>query len=784
MKLSAVIAGLLVVGSGAAGAAAVNPLPHPFYGSDALFNVTRTAIANENACVGIPPPGGCQNIGLPTSYVGGGSGVGLAAMSHNDAAGDDQAATQQIAPMTRMFEFHVCSFNGAANGGADTNASGIVLGIDAVSLLSNTQSGGQAIASCGSLAANGTTGVFAGGGLDPQNWKWILALVYGGLDLSTCTGHMTGCAPADCNSPARRNLVANWSLLFQGNACTPSTTVTPAGVSASVVCSTGVSGGGGQPNGALWHAFRPDDASGTADLFASVLGLTPRVSVTANNGFGQSPYCNAMNWDTSTPNTSGVGCGLGLHDQLTGPGGVVDPQSTCTIGGSCAAAGSGNHRKPPPGTWGEAPLGLASSRSAWDVLPTQMQDNDPVRRPCLGNGKTNNANIPGEEVCGLDSALGLVVPLVASNWIVGQTYAAGPPLVQYPMNPCNSFLLGTAPKVFNCPVNRATVHDGECPNGDSELAGGCMVPIDATNNRSDCVSTKATIPVLVVRSTLGFAYGRAYNLHMRDGTMGAGGGLVGYAQYPIGSGATVDFTGAFNRIHQVATAVGTGASSCQLADMTDQIGCEVAADPCSIGFAGLEASIWQQQPNGGHVGTNPGIWLTSALDVRSVAPSTTTIQNLSYPLWRKVYVGSLRGFGAVNAAGPTPGDPGAPAEIILTQYESNTNNIMPILSQYDYFPLGPPSPQGSNAPYCEDFNEQTICSAPSNRNGCNNNISVAGIPGDPSPDPTASTVSTVCGNGKVEAYEECDGLVGAGSGGCSPTCRCILDYNPATRSCL
>jgi cysteine-rich repeat protein len=496
-----------------------------------------------------------------------------------------------------------------------------------------------------------------------------------------------------------------------------------------------------------------------------------------------------MNWDASPANTSGTGCGLGLHDQLAGPGGVDDPASTTTP----------KHRKPPPGAWGEAPLGAAAAKSAWDVLPTQMQDNDPIRRPCLGTGKTMSHPVPGEEVCNLDNALGLVLPMVDSGWIVGQTYpnpsgGVGPALVQYPTNNCNSFAAGAAPKVFNCPISRTSVHDGECPNGDSEIGGACIVPIDAVGNRSDCAATKATIPALVQRTTLGSAFGRAYNLHMHNGVLPTDGSLVLYAQYPLNAlGTTLDFAGAYNRIHQVATAAGKGAAGCQLVDMTDQIGCLTSADPCSIGFAAFEASNWSNQPNPAPAGTDngitPGTWDTGALKIAGVAPGTVAVQALGtsteYQLTRKLYFHSLAGFGTVNANGPTTGDPGAPAEIVLAQYESLAVNIKPILNQFSFFGVGPSSPQGSaDAPFCEDFNEKSVCGAPSNANGCVNNNTVSGIPGETGPNPnSAPTQSTICGDGIVEAFEECDPAdttpaPNKSGSGCSTTCRCVLDYNP------
>src|SRR5262249_55518503 len=154
--------------------------------------------------------------------------------------------------------------------------------------------------------------------------------------------------------------------------------------------------------------------------------LSPSTSNSAVNGFGTSPYCNAMNWDTSTAN--GTTCLLGANNQLTGPGGIDDPASTTTP----------KHRRPPPRTWGDNPhpgphaLGPA-------VLPPQSQDNDPIRRTCFGT-TVNNPNRAGEEVCNLDGALGLVLPMVDSDWMP----RLAQPLPQYPVNLCNTFLVGKA----------------------------------------------------------------------------------------------------------------------------------------------------------------------------------------------------------------------------------------------------------------------------------------------------------------------------------------------------
>jgi hypothetical protein len=457
--------------------------------------------------------------------------------------------------------------------------------VNAIDVLSSTVAGASTACN-GSTDGAGTGLAYSGTpafGPDPkQDWRYVLALIYGGLDITT--------GIVDCAQPARASLVSSYSNLFQ-NGCTNDASI----------CADSAHAPGGGP-APLWHAFRPDDASPVSAVFASILGLSPASSAAANAGFGASPYCNALNWDTSAPNSIN-GCDLGLHDQLIGPGGVVDPSSACAVGGGCGAAGTGNHRMPPPGVWGVAPLGQDSSaKSAWDVLPTYMQDNDPIRRPCLGVA-VNNPNRSGEEVCNLDGALGLVLPIVDTSWIEGQSYNGGPVLHQYPTVSCDgSFAPSAAPQVFDCPPvalitqpPHITFHDGECPSGDSEFAGGCIVPYSFGAGTSACINDPSMTPFLHVRPTVR-SHGRVYNLFLTDGTTG-GSRQVRYAQYPIpgGGGLTVDMAGAFNRIHQVETVfdenVGARPGACQQTSATDQLSCLVQADPCSIGFAGDSARI-------------------------------------------------------------------------------------------------------------------------------------------------------------------------------------------------
>ena len=71
MRTSTTIATFLVVGAGAAG---IDALPVPYFGSDTLFNVTTQAIA----AVAAATP---TFVGPVTAYVGGGSGGGDNAMA-------------------------------------------------------------------------------------------------------------------------------------------------------------------------------------------------------------------------------------------------------------------------------------------------------------------------------------------------------------------------------------------------------------------------------------------------------------------------------------------------------------------------------------------------------------------------------------------------------------------------------------------------------------------------------------------------------------------------------
>ncbi len=828
MKKSMTVAAALLVGAGAAGVGAFDQVPNPWYGGDTPQVLIKEAISNAVNLSASEAP----------DFVAGGSGTGQSAMIVNSNA----AATQQATPMSKMMTS--CAFNGGgSNGSGMTNATGLVMGLDAVDILASE----SVVGTCSSTPSNSqdvTTGLASSGTSAfttnvAQNWKWVLALVYGGLDYST--------GLQDCGQASRINLVNNWSNLF-ANSCSNGAPNNICGDATHVAAGDGT-------HTPLWHAFRRDDGTGTSDIFSTLLGINvafPATSNSSNNGFGASPYCNSLNWDTNVSNFPGTSpsitaCALGKHDQFVGPGGVLDPQSACVFSNAisavpatctsppcaatnvtgksqfgltataetCGAAGTGNHRMPPAGTWGVAPVGSqpgepsTNAKSAWDVLPTGQQDNDPIRRPCLGT-TTGNPNRPAEEVCNTDGKLGLVVSMPPSDFIPdtssGATSYATP--VQYPTAGASSFGVGALPlPIFSCaPAVQGTtprVHNGECPDGDTTYGAGlCQAPTNGTTTQVETGFGQLPISITGRSGTLAPPNsslpldGRVYNWYLYDGTNTDG--AVSYMQQTlftttlINNGATtssvttakVGFAGGAYRIHQVATIFQQGSKpagiiGCQMQSIGDQMGCLVQADPCSIAYEGDDGKTWNGRttdPNG--AGTSPAGTVTDAFRVGGMYPNTATVQafgstsggQLEYPLARKIYYNTAIGFGNFTTTGA---DVGAAGELDLAAYLSGTASAViaggvpmnTALVQSGFFQIGSAGP-GGNTQFCEDFNEALVCGAATNNDGC----ASATIP---------STIvsktnggETVCGNGIVEPFEECDPGVASQASICSTTCRC------------
>jgi len=836
MRTSLFMATLCVVGAGAVGAGATFAT-QTFQGSDTLFNLTNAAISsNVIGTTGVSGSG----LGGTTDYQGGGSGAGESAMAAT-------APTQWMSPMSKMMTSTTCtSLVGPSH------ASGVVIGLDAVDVYSSTTAG--ATAGCSNTSTTGNNGLGLAFNtslaytdnqgnaqtLTFKNWTDVLALLYGGLDKSTITGSgATQQGYSDCSSPQRKALAANWANLFEAKGSTCASNPSSACTTASYKAGSGNITFGGQ----LRHAFRRDDASGTSDAFAGIIGLgslyaantttgdtagtvltsssgsaiSYSVSASKNNGFGVTPYCNSMNWDTTAANepSSTSHCQLHANKQLVGPGGV--DQLFCSVGGAACASGSttttvcnstgvcqwdGIHKRPPPNTWGDASfVAPAGNNIGYDVQPTAYQDNDPIRRQCIGFS-TQTAK-PAEEVCNIDNPLGpgagsggqlgLVLALPEVDWITqsGTTNCNGalcPAVAIYPTAKCSSFVTGGEMQVFRCATQN--IKNNVCPDG-AAINGGCQMPNNAAGT-SFCENYGGFWPS---GTDLTANDGRIFNLVAYDGTS-AGGPIA----YPIpGSTASLNFTGAFTRIHMTEPIWDTSASAtppalpgggqaqgpCQATSMDDQMGCLTQADPCSIGYAGDGAKGWNV-----HQGRALAVAGTDALEVAQVYATTSGVQNGSYQLWRKLYYNTSNGFDGINGTTLFTDKAGVSdngeAELALGQFESNTASVTALLSTYGFFSLSN-SPNGGGAqPFCEDFNENILCSAttfPTNTNACLNNATAGSMAANPALNPAVvnaagsssiPSVGTTCGNGTLEPFEDCDFNAATNAATCSKTCRTLL----------
>jgi hypothetical protein len=549
------------------------------------------------------------------------------------------------------------------------------------------------------------------------------------------------------------------------------------------------------------------------------------LSNTANNGFGTTQFCNALNWDTNVTNNGGTFCANGLHDQFVGPGGIIDPLSTnkftdfktadLLIAETVGAAGTGNHRKPPTGTWGDAPdtnLNGAAA-SAYDVLPTSFQDNDPIRWNCLGN-TVGNIFKSGEEVCNTDGKLGVVLAIPPSDYVTNLTNqdGSGAKLVQYPTNACGGvYTSGALPKVLNCAPYKTSTHGGECPNGDSDFANTCAIPYDNSNPlfaNTQCLQGKSPGAVLQTRA-LGTYDARRHNLAMYNG-----GTAFIQDSLPNGKGGTIalDFFGGMARIHAIQTVFDVTAGiptsvGCQLRVAADQIVCLTQADPCSVGFESDGGKTWSARLNVGNINGDGGASCTAlvtaglctangsgftgancpaaclnagaasptivsdSLREDQIYPTATTVlalgtQATEYQYSRKLYLNSLAGFNALPYPSPGSGwaDQTTPGEISFAEYESNPTNIGLIESSLGFFPFTlsqNPYAAPYTTPFCEDFNEEMVCvtgtlatTTPTNVESCAGNSTI------PAPTTTGlspiPTTGSICGNGVKEAFEECD----------------------------
>ncbi len=690
-------------------------------GSDTLFDLTRIVIPN------------CPNAvaaGMTAAtYIGTGSGAGEGAME--PASG---TTNQTIAPMSRFLNGGagkaVCQTQGItanANGGGtvtftqaqvEAQACGMVVGLDGVSVLGSMYT-------AGSVACDGPGDVTQGGayppavagdcaaGTDPAGTSAGLGLAHS-TNITWTAGNSPTYGPALPVKKAQLHAYAAGTYTFQDwtdvlriiyagfdkFGCQDCESDARNGIvehwgnifEDGNANTTNCNNASGTPCTALRHAWRRDSESGTTDTFLSLLGL-PSVTRDANNVASADPFCN-----------------------FAGRTGANIP--------ACL-----NNYMP------------------------DFADQDSIRRVCAstnddsGNGAP--AVTPTEQVCGRDGKLGVVIPIVATDEIVG-----GAPVV-YPTSLCTTNEgFGTAPPG----TTSGKGSDGRCPNGDIQIFGNqCLIPVDASGN-ANCMASKDTAPSAVFdpSTTLcdamghGGADARVYGLHAYTGTAAGG---IGYLKDTTPTKRPV--VGLFTRIHtsRSMNSVNAALATCTNLNATDQIGCLVQADECSLGFAGNSAE------NIVATGYPSNCKTADALLVNGVAPTDTNIQNnFFYPLSRKLYLNSMIGFNNVWGG-----------ELELAKCEA-APSMAGFLTTIGFTPIGAP---GGSGTYMEDYNEQMLCGAAQNTPGCT--PTAVGL--------AANTLVTTCGNGIQEPYEDCDlGATVNGTAGaaCTATCRTAHIYAKPT----
>jgi hypothetical protein len=755
--------------------------------------------------------------------------------------------SQGIAPMSRALNNGIC---GNAN---RTSSEGLVVGLDGVDIV-----GDQGKVCTGVTFTGGSAGTVT------NDWRATLRLIYAGMGPSG-----SDILTRDCNSQARRDLVSSWDAVFNDD-CTSSTCQTDSHPSFP-----GTSPNVYDPNNAvvepgLRHAFRRDEESGTTDVFLGLLNLptinfgqtrpaaqrstTCSATDTSVDGvykvLSNSIFCNAHRPTDNYPPTF-VPANNATGEQASFVPEIQDLGfSPCTGGDNkCPEdGGTGTHL---PG-WDHDANPATPPR--W-VVPNsaryypEMQDQDPVRRKCVGTnvqsqlvaGVSTPVVLPTEQVCGPDGQLGVVLAINP------------PPLAQADAYPTAACQAGKSD--FGPAVTTATGSGLRCPNGDKAVGAPaeCRLP-QAADNSFNCLArgglwTSAGFtglggPGTLDDPSLGISSkpagcandisvgvpagtptgtrprsnvdGRVYNEVLRQkGAKGvvtnnvlAGSPLTIRRPTDLTKAADVPLIGSFYRIHSNrsllnGTAAGTTAAdkTCQKVDATRQIGCLVQANPCSIGYAGGEASD-----------ENPG---TVNLQVNGVTPGLSTIQNLVtggfpvYPLSRKLYVNSLRGFDNPLLAPITQNPPVAPNDQVCipaggactvavpsvspTNCDLQSSTSLPtcccddtetggpdreselvscfqsalpgtILSNRGFFQL----PGGIEI--CEDFNEAATCSGvTSNTDACAGNVLA----------PAGN-----CSNGLKDGAEtdvDCGGVTCSTK--CAATKACVLGTDCASGTC-
>jgi len=789
MRKSVVLATLAVAGAGAAGLGAAVSIN----GSDTLADLTHDLVGPV-VHTGTYSGPVCAANGFPNAssitFLGGGSGIGENNM---------QAGTQLVNPMTRFLKSAACTPAAAAvdAGASQQAANGIVIALDGVTNVvsqaaagSGTCNGPVVPADCSPNATAGLafTTVVPGsvrGGTYPTytfgSWQDVLKVLYFGY-VDKNFGHASDPdVGVNCNSNIRNVLANHWNYVMQSN------------------CSAGNCT-------QIQHLFRRDDSTGTTDIFSSLLGqASPSATsnpvpanvasaLTYSYGIGTDSFCNSLsNACQGTTSASSGACAIGSEWPGNNPG--VGPNA---------------------------------------VIPNDDQDYDPIRRPCQGAGTNLTVNNPTEQVCERGTfnasnktwtaaSLGLVLTMVNDTNAPSVVSNLGGPAIgtqfntvvfnsNTVVNRCTGGTVFVQPIQVNKLTGAPGATNGYCPNGDAEGSNGvCPVPSD-NNGNPNCLSFAADTPPAGTncqsQGTSANNYGNSGAGVVCDSTAGSLNPQVvdprvfNLYAYNFAGGVWVTtrdsigrpLIGAYKRIHTsqsmysspsnttgIVPGSGTPSGSatpqllCNKLNVDDQIGCLVQASQCSMGYTGRGA----EQSTGPNVSGSSLVLSanTTGLKILGVPDQSACIQTFNYRFSRKLYLNTMAGFDQVQNHEPNQWD--------LARCESNASLISGVALTNGFVALpdaGGPFVEGgvndglqwgavvNGRPFCEDFNEGMLCNhdAGANVNACAHNDNTdGGIPG------TAAGTSTVCGNGIVEPFEDCDNGTGnaAAPAACSTICR-------------
>ena len=634
--------------------------------------------------------------GVAGAYAGTGSGNGQTAML---------SGAQTVAPMSRFLNNGACTGALTPDGGitrtSPTLEQGLVVALDSIDILGSTATfSGTACNADDNTACDPTFEPTTGaaynttvGSYTLNGWRDVLRVLLAGFSNTNIGTGAANWAARDCNSAVRIALANSYGNFFENN-CTATAGDTTGN------CAQ------------IRHIFRRDDFSGTTDTMVTLLGLPSSVNPSSTQPTGANPFCNAVRPAFVFPT----------------------PQPTCLQGADA--------------TYDPTSKNVGSCTKETAVYRSAMQDNDPIRRTCLGSGAAQ----PSEDVCSHSGDLGLVLAMNDVQEALPRTNAD-----RYNATPCvrGRATSVTAPDVYDAITQGKIICTRGllCPNGDvCNNLGGCLAPATSTGTPA-CLASKLTTPALTVSSQQvpvinpklpSINDGRSYNAHLYV-LVGTAGG------YQIGNNETnLPVTGAYYRLHTAHTLSPTaGIPTCQQADMTNQIGCLVAASPCSLGYAGR-----------GALSVNPN---TGPIKINKMSPDLICVQgHFLYPLSRKLYLSTVTGFAAVT--GQELQLSGCETDLAQPSLGTPAGLVTSAVASAGFIQL--PSFVNLGEPFCEDFNEQVMCgtSAPNN-DSCANNIPTTF---DNFPD-----FEAVCGDGQVDSYEDCDQgtLNGPPPAVCSTTCR-------------